>query len=141
MTDEGLLQALREAIAPAHKSVGMMLSPESKSPDAAQSKLSRILAGELNIPGELIVLALRGPNPAPLHRWFARVARVEVTPLRDQAGALRERALVELVRVSEQLELIRSELHEADASERDDVVRSPLKSVEIERIRERGRGR
>ena len=129
MGDHGFLAALREAVGPAHKSIAMMLSGDDASPDAAQSRLSRILAGELNLPPALLVLALRGPNPGPLHEWIARVGRVEVVPVRQPAAALRERAVAQLVTVAEQLELIRSELSAADEAEADEAERAPLARV------------
>lgn len=136
--DLGLLDALRNAVEPARKDIASLVWPDSSERD---SRLSRVFSGELSIPPALLRLALQGPNPAPLLRWFARVARVEVTPLREPAAALREKVLLELVHVREQLSLAFDALGEADRIEAEDRERAPMRAVRpSDAARRGGRG-
>ena len=116
--DLGLLEALRASVEPARKDIASLVWPDASERD---SRLSRVLSGELSIPPALLRLALQGPNPGPLLRWFSRTARVEVTPLREPAAALREKVLLELVHVREQLSLAFDALGEADRIEQEDI--------------------
>lgn len=106
--DRGFRDAMRAACAPAHKQIALTLWPDL-SVDQATTKLSRCLSGDLQMPWALVAVALRGPNPHPIREWF----RAQEAP----PGEARERLRLELVRVAEQLELIREELADADERE------------------------
>lgn len=71
-----------------------------------------------------------------------RTSRAEVTPLREPAAALREKVLLELVHVREQLSLAFEVLGEADrieAAEAEERGRAPLVKVDPHGNRRRER--
>lgn len=131
MSDEEqrILQAIRLAIAGDQKSAACELWP-SYSVEAASSRLSRVLAGELAIPPALLALALRGPGGRALLVELAAIARRDPDELRERAVAAIEaceRNTAEALRMLRDADTI-------DALDRDRVHR-------VRRDREKGRRR
>jgi len=129
-----LLDALRRDLAGRQKSVAGALWP-TLSQHSAESRLSRVLSGELAIPPELLEAAVSGGSGAVLEHLHALAAG-------DPAEQRRE-ALAILHRLESQLSLAFERLDRADEAEHEERERigprraGPVK-VEPRARRERG---
>ena len=120
-----LLEALDESLAGAKKQAALAVYPEASEREAG-SRLARILAGELNLPPALLQVALEGSNPGPLREYLAALGQQDPT-------RVREKALVLLEHVAEELRAIRVHLEGATELERRMVRLRPPREKELRR--------
>jgi hypothetical protein len=129
-----ILAALRQSLEGRHKAAACAIYPGA-SVEQAQSRLSRVLSGDLALPPALLSWVLASDRPEPLLDCLVGLAGARWEPVPEAAGQLRERVARKLDVVAEQLELLRADLGEADRLDEMEARRGP---VRVRRTRERG---
>lgn len=104
-----LLDALRAAVSGRQKSIAREVWGDAPDADA---RLSRILAGELNVPPRLLDLAFRA-SPEPLYEWVRATFPVRVELLERPWEETLARAGRQLELFTERVELLAEQIHAA----------------------------